>query len=263
MANHQNERQSSASSDKLLGILECIAANRTPVRLQDLAEQSGMTQPTVLRYLRTLQNGGYVYQDEDTLRYALTWKLCGLTDQLNSFIGLRNIAAPFVNELGNTLHLGVCLVVNRDHQCVYLDCIDNPRAREPLQYIGKRAPLHVTGSGKLLLSGYSDARIDEFIALRGLEKYTEHTITTKEALVRQLDEVRKQGFAYDNEECEIGLRCVSYPLRCYTGEIYAAISVFGNASEMTDAFLEKEVQPRLQAVAETISVRLGYDKNEK
>ena len=263
MANKQTERQASASSDKLLMLLECIAANRTPARLQDLAEQSGMTQPTVLRYLRTLQNTGYVYQDEDTLRYALTWKLCGLTENLHSFIGLRNIAAPFVNELGNTLHLGVCLVVNRDHQCVYLDCIDNPRAAEPLQYIGRRAPLHVTGSGKLLLSAYTEAQIDEFIALRGLEKYTEHTITTKGALIRQLAEVRKQGFAYDNEECEIGLRCVSYPLRCYTGEIYAAISVFGNAPEMTDTLLKEQIQPRLKAAAEQISARLGYDQKKE
>ena len=258
MANHPNERQASASSDKLMNILECIAANRTPVRLQDLAEQSGMTQPTVLRYLRTLQNAGYVYQDEDTLRYALTWKLCRLTDNLNSFIGLRNIAAPFVNELGNTLQLGVCLVVNRDHQCVYLDCIDNPRAMEPLQYIGKRAPLHVTGSGKLLLSAYTDAQLEEFVALRGLERHTANTITSKKELVRQLEQVRRQGFAYDNEECEIGLRCLSYPLRCYSGEIYAAISVFGNVPEMTDAFLLSEVHPRLKAVAEAISLRLGY-----
>lgn len=70
-----NERASSQSSDKLLQILECIAGNKLPVRLQDLSEQVNMTQSTVLRYLNTLVNNNYVYQEEDTLRYALTWKI--------------------------------------------------------------------------------------------------------------------------------------------------------------------------------------------
>ena len=256
---NQAERQASQSSDKLLLILEKIAESRLPVRLQELAERTELTQPTVLRYLRTLQNAGYVYQEESTSRYALTWKLCRLTENVNSYISLRNIASPYINYLANTLERGVCLVVNRENECVYLDCVDDPNSRGvPLQYIGKRAPLHVTGSGKLLLSAYSEEQVDGYIAAKGLTEYTRHTITERSRLMDELEFVRSRGYAMDAEECEIGLKCVSYPIYCYTGKIYAAISVFGSTENMSDAFIVSDVCPALSAAAETISERLGY-----
>lgn len=232
------------------------------MRLQDLAERSGMTQSTVLRYLRTLQNANYVYQEEDTLRYALTWKLCRLTERLNTNLGLRNIARPFVTQLANTLQMGVCLVVERDRRCIYLDCVDHPHASyTPLQYIGKQAPLHATGSGKVLLSSWSDAQIEEYISSENLVRCTEHTIIEPSQLWEELRQVRKQGFAVDNEECELGLKCVSYPIYCYSSTVYAAISAFGNAGEMTPLRL-KTVQDTLEKAAETISACLGWEPVE-
>ena len=263
MANQTKERQSSLSSDKLLAILECVAENRTPMRLQELAERSGMTQPTVLRYLRTLQNANYVYQEEDTLRYGLTWKLCRLTEHLNTNLSLRNIARPFVAQLANMLQMGVCLVVERDYFCIYLDCIDHPHpAYTPLQYIGKQAPLHATGSGKVLLSARSSAEIEEYISVKGLVRCTKYTITERDSLLRELEQVREQGFAIDDEECELGLKCISYPIRQYSSSVYAAISVFGNAGEMSEAFLRDTVQGVLKETADKISLCLGWDPQQ-
>lgn len=231
-----------------------------PMRLQDLAEQTGLTQSTVLRYLRTLQNSNYVYQEEDTLRYALTWKICNLTTNLNSYLSLRNIANPFVNQLANTLHAGVCLVVNQDDSCLYLDCIDSPASSQaPLQFIGKRAPLHVTSSGKLMLSSFSEARMDEYIARTGLTRFTEYTITTRDGLVAELDAIRRQGFSLDMEECEIGMRCISYPIYCYNGNLFAAISVFGRTTDLDEQFVQQQVHPLLKEISGIISQRLGYE----
>lgn len=263
MANQTKERQSSLSSDKLLAILECIAENRTPIRLQDLAEQSGITQSTVLRYLRTLQNANYVYQEEDTMRYGLTWKLCKLTEHLNTNVSLRNIARPFVAELANTLQLGVCLVVERNHQCIYLDCIDHPHpSYTPLQYIGKHAPLHATGSGKVLLAAHSNAEVEEYIATQGLVRCTERTITEAARLLDELEHVRQQGYAIDDEECESGLKCISYPIYCYASTVHAAISVFGNTDEMNDERCLAEVQAVLSKNALMISNCLGWTPKE-
>lgn len=253
------EKQSSLSSDKLLVILECIAESRTPLRLQELAERAGITQSTVLRYLRTLQNANYVYQDEDTLRYALTWKLCRLTENLHSYLSLRNIANPFVNHLANTLQLGVCLVVDREQQCVYLDCVDHPNpSYTPLQYIGKHAPMHATGSGKILLSSCTDAQIGEYISGRGLDRFTEYTITDPGRLREELRQVRTQGFAVDEEECELGLKCLSYPIYDFSNSIYAAISVFGNVDEMDNEEIRTRARIELKRAAEMISLRLGW-----
>ncbi len=254
-----SERHASMSSDKLLTILECIAKEYAPIRLQDLAERSGLTQSTVQRYLRTLQNADYVYQDEDTLRYGLTWKICSLTENMNTYLGLRNIANPFVNHLANTLQMGVCLVIERDRNCVYLDCIDHPQPHyTPLQYIGKQAPLHTTGSGKILLSSMTDSQINEYMNASGLKKCTEYTITDPAKLLEAIKVVRTQGYAIDDQECEIGLKCISYPIRTYSGAIYAAISVFGNVDDMQDEFVNERIRPELCRAAESISKRLGW-----
>lgn len=261
MANNTKERQSSLSSDKLLVILECIAQNRAPMRLQDIAMQSCMTQSTVLRYLRTLQNANYIYQDEDTLRYGLTWKLCCLTDNLDSNLGLRNIATPFVNHLANTLQMGVCLVVGKENQSIYLDCIDHPKPQyTPLQYIGKHAPLHATASGKILLSTFTDAELDLYIKDSGLKRYTEYTICEQKKLTEELEKVKECGYGVDDEECELGLKCISYPIYSYSQNVYAAISVFGNAVEMQDDAFMENLHTELKRAAEKISSRLGYNK---
>lgn len=261
MTNNTKERQSSLSSDKLLAILECIAQNRAPMRLQDIATQSTMTQSTVLRYLRTLQNANYIYQDEDTLRYGLTWKLCGLTNNLDSNLGLRNIATPFVNHLANTLQMGVCLVVGKGNQSIYLDCIDHPKPQyTPLQYIGKHAPLHATASGKILLSTFTDAELDLYVKETGLKRYTEYTICEQKELGEELEKVREYGYGIDDEECELGLKCISYPIYSYSQKIYAAISVFGNAVEMKEDLFMKNLHTELKSAAEKISSRLGYSK---
>ncbi len=257
------EKASSQSSDKLLKILECIACNRMPVRLQELAEQANMSQSTVLRYLNALLSANYVYQEEDTLRYALTWKICGLGKNLNTYSSLRSVASPYVNKLSVEMSLGSCLVIDHDFECMYLDCIDVPnQLTHTLQRIGKCAPLHTTGSGKVLLASYSNATVDEYIHKKGLSRVTEHTITSREALFAELDRVRSRGYGIDDEECEVGLRCISAPLRNYDGNVVAALSVFGNTAVLPPERIEAEVYPLLRVTAATISLRLGYKEED-
>ena len=90
-----------------------------------------------------------------------------------------------------------------------------------MQQVGNSSPLHSTGIGKLLLLNYSEEQLDQMIARKGLTRYTEHTITTKAALLAELDKVRRQGYALDNEENEVGSRCMACPIRDYSGDIVA------------------------------------------
>ena len=256
MSNTTTDRQSSQSAIRLLQIMECLSKNRVPTRLQDLAKQVKMTQSTVLRYLYTLQDENYVYQEADTLRYALTWRVCGLSENVNSLLSLRNITTPFINHLANIFHTGTCLVINEGNECVYLDCIVDSNAS--LQYIGKRAPLHVTGSGKVLLAQYNDVQLNDYIETKGLAKLTEYTIIDATALRKELEKIRSQDYGMDEEECEIGLRCISFPLRDYSGQVIAAVSVFGCIEDMSDHRIKDEIRPALKEAAATISTRLGY-----
>lgn len=252
-----SERQSSRSSLRLLQILECLADNHIPMRLQDLSKKVGMTQPTVLRYLYSLQDANYVYQEEDTQRYALTWRACKLSNSLDSSLSLRTITTPFINRLANELSLGICLVVEQDGECFYLDCVDNTNSLMP-QRIGKQAPLHATGSGKVLLTRYNEIQLNEFISKKGLAKCTEYTITDPTELKRELEIIRHRGYGLDEEECELGLRCISMPLRNYTEQIVAALSVFGSTSDITDEVIQNKILPLLKESTGLISLRLGF-----
>ena len=254
-----NTKFSSQSSDKLLLILESMANQNFPVRLQDLSEQLGIPQPTVLRYLNTLVNQNYAYKDPYTLRYALTWRVCRLSHQVLAHSGLREIASPFLREMVHTFNGGACLVVQQDDELLYLDVIDHPvHALSSLQRIGKSAPMHTTSSGKVLLSGLPDSQVERIAERKGLMPLTAHTITELPKLLEQLHQIREVGYATDDEECEEGIRCVSVPLHDYTDQLVAAISVFGTVDNINDQVMKLELAPALLDVAQRISAHLGY-----
>ena len=106
------------SSDKLFRIIECLAANRLPNRLTDLADKLDMPQPTLLRYLKTLCAQGYAYHDDVTGCYALTWKICRLADSVKSNLSLRSIASPFLNHAANVMNAGTLLAIEQDRGSV-------------------------------------------------------------------------------------------------------------------------------------------------
>lgn len=116
----------------------------------------------------------------------------------------------------------------------YLDAIDKPSAIiSSLMRIGKGAPLHCSGSGKIFLSQFSTAQLDSYIATKGLTRLTENTITSKNALLEELASIRKNGYAIDREECDPGVTCISVPVYNYTDKITAAMSVFDSTSLLT------------------------------
>ena len=258
MANETYEKNSNQSVLKLTQLLQCLAGSRVPMRLQEIAGAINIPQTTTLRYLVALVQEGYVFQDNISGRYGLTWKLCHLGEQAKVHMSLRTISSDIISELTRKVTFGICLVIEQDMECVYLDCVYDPKFS--LLRIGKSTPMHASSSGKILLSGFSDAQIDELIARRGLPKLTERTITTREQLMENLDMIRSNGYALDDEECERGLRCVAVPIYSYAERPKAALSMFGSAEQMDMACIEHEILPLLREAAAEISSRLdGID----
>jgi DNA-binding IclR family transcriptional regulator len=228
------------------------------MRLIDIAAKLDVNQPTVLRHLTQLINSNYVYQEKDTLRYGLTMKICKLGDQVNSNLGIRTIVSPYLNSLSNTLNVSSCLVIERNFEAIYLDLAEKPGAKlNTFQHIGKNAPLNATGSGKLLLSTFSERKLDEFIEVKGLEKLTPNTLSTKEELIKEFDMIRRCGYAIDNEECELGIRCVTVPIYDFTDSIVAALSVFDLPENLPQTRIEKEIIPVINKAQRAISQRMG------
>ncbi|MEG1849271.1 MAG: IclR family transcriptional regulator [Oscillospiraceae bacterium] len=255
-----NPTRTNLSSDKLLALLELLARQEEPVRLQELARQLSMPSSTVLRFLSALQNRDYVAQDIDTGRYFLTFKLCGLADSIRANQNLRNIGLPFLRNVSAVFDEATNLSIECDMAVMYIEAVRGPsKTLMSLQRIGNIAPMHCTGVGKLLLLEYTAAQLDRLIAVKGLTRFTASTLTSREQLEAELAQVRAQGYAYDNEECEEGARCIAAPIRDYTGRIVAGISVSGPVTRMTDSHIEKNL-PALLDAARQISSRLGWPR---
>lgn len=222
------------SVEKVIQIIEVMAKEGRSMRLQDIALKTDMPASTALRMVNTLLVYGYVNQDPDTLRYSLSLKFAQIGSIVSSQVSLRQIAHPLLVELSHRCKESCCLAVESEMELIYTDVVDGPdNMLKIMQRIGKRAPLHSTGIGKLLLLNYSREHLRELIRIKGLTPLTPNTVCTEEALLERLSLIRAQGYALDDEECELGARCVAAPVYDYTGQVVAGISVSGPVSRLS------------------------------
>ncbi|MBS6644384.1 MAG: IclR family transcriptional regulator [Clostridiaceae bacterium] len=251
--------QGNQSSVKLLKVFEHLVLKREPQRLLDIANDLKMNSSTVLRFLATLVNEGYVEQNEETLKYFPTYKICALANNVNNYVDMRMIARPYMEQLAKIFGESVCMAVEENMRSVYIEVIrESNQSLMMVQSVGNAVPMHCTGNGKVMLLNYSEEDLDKLIRVEGLARYTENTLTSKWQLVRELEKIRERGFAYDEEERELGARCVAFPIYNYTGKVVAGLSVTGPKNRMTDELIE----PRLddfRRISLEISKKLGYD----
>ena len=248
------------STEKALAIIEYLAEVRDPARLQDISKDLGINTSTALRFINTLENSGYVLQDSETLRYFLTMKICTIANKVMSTRTLRDISVPFLKQITRIFGEMSCLAEEHDMTVIYTNVHDGPdKMLRTMSRIGKIAPMHCTGVGKCLMLNYSDAEILKLAEVKGLPVFTKNTISTVEKLREELAEVRSKGYAYDNEECEIGARCVAVPVRDADGKVVASLSVTGPVVRMTDKKIDENICLLFEA-ADNFSKILGYEK---
>ena len=234
--------RSNQSSEKMLKILEFLARQREPIRLMDISKFLGINSSTVLRFLTSLVDNGYAAQDKETSRYYLTYKICALSNQVLENVDIRRIARPYM----------------KDMKVVYMEVVESPNSTiRSMQRIGNIAPMHCTGIGKLLLFNYTEEDIDRLILKEGMPKFTEYTPTTKWELMELLKTAKKEGLAYDNEECEIGARCVAVPVYDSSGRVMAGISVTGPKTRLTDELIAPRLG-ELKRIVGKVSREMGY-----
>jgi len=249
---------SNQSTEKALAIIEYLVSRSEPVRLNEISRDLSINASTTLRFLTTLQNCGYVFHDADTFQYSLSYKICRLANKFSVNMELRDITHPYLIQLTDIFQESACVSVEQNMEMVYVDVMSGPgKVLMGMQRVGNTSPMHSTGNGKLLLLNYTEEQIDQLIEKRGLPRFTNNTLTDKAALQRRLEEVRQKGYATDEEENEIGLRCVAYPIYDYTDKIIAGLSITGPSSRITEALMEERGH-YLKKAAKDISRRLGY-----
>ena len=251
------------SIEKTIQIVEVMARGKGPMRLQDVAKKCGMPASTVMRMLNTLQVYGYVNQDPCTQHYSLSLRFARLGCLVSEQTNMRDVARPFLAELAQRCQETVCLWCEAEMEVECTDVVDGPDGILMVsQRVGARAPLHATGAGKLLLLNYSNQKLNEYIAVKGLRALTPHTLVTREALVNSLEMIRSRGYALEDEERELGARCVAAPVRDYTGKVVAGISISGPVSRLTKERIQVII-PVVQETANRISKLLAYSEESE
>lgn len=211
---------------KALLILEEMTKIESPFRLQDLSLRLSMSPSTVSRFINTFIDFGYIKKDPNTNSYYMTMKLAGLGAHTRANFPFQQMLTKYVREISKHFNETSSLCVENDMQMVYIATEESQRhILKNLKRIGHVAPIHATGVGKCHLLNYSEAKLNELVEKKGLQRLTDHTIVTLEDLRKEIELVKNQGYALDNEECEVGVRCVAVPIKDYTGTVVASISI--------------------------------------
>ncbi len=243
--------------NKTIGLLEALA-QQEELGVTELAGRAGMHKSTAYRFLNTLKELGYVRQNASNDRYSLTLKLFALGSCVLGRMELWKQAHPIMEQLAEQTRETVHLAVLDDGRPVYLGKFESTQALRVSMSsrIGQSAPIYCTGVGKLLLAHASAEEVERILDREQLRRFTAHTITDRVLLARELDNIRQQGFAFDDEEHEVGVRCVAAPVHNSQGATVAALSI-----SMPSVRLPNSEIPRYRELvtkaAEEISQRIG------
>ncbi|WP_433143749.1 IclR family transcriptional regulator [Actinomadura nitritigenes] len=239
------------SLERAFELLEHLADAGGEMALSELTEVSGLPMPTIYRLMRTLVNHGYVRQ-EPSKRYALGPRLIRLGETANRLLGTwaRPVLARLVDDVGETANMAVL----EGDEAVYVAQVPSKHSMRMFTEVGRRVQPHCTGVGKALLSQLPDERVREILGRTGMAAHTPNTFTDQEALLAELRRVREQGFALDDEEQEIGVRCVAVPLR--GAPALTALSVSGPSGRMTHEAVA-DVVPIVRDAADRFAKELG------
>ncbi len=245
------------SVNRALTILEVLSDYSEGLGLTEISEKIGLHKSTVYRLLSTLIYKEYVTQDPKTNKYRITLKLFELGNKRVEDMDLLTASRIYSEELMKSVNEVVHLVVREGNDIVYLDKVEADNTIQMASKVGKRSPLYCTSVGKAILAHLPEDEVEEIWKTSRIEKLTEFTITDFDRLKKELDIVRQKGYAIDNEENEMGVRCIGAPIFNRRGEVEGAISISGPTTRVTEDKVE-EFAREVVKYSKLISRELGY-----
>jgi IclR family transcriptional regulator, carbohydrate utilization repressor len=239
--------------ERMFHLLEVLAAREEPVSLKDISERTGLHPSTAHRILNDLAIGRFVDRPEPGV-YRLGMRLLELGNLVKARLSVRDTALGPMRELHKHIQQPVNLSVRQGDEIVYVERAYSERSgMQVVRAIGGRAPLHLTSVGKLFLAHDDAARVRAYAARTGLMGHTRNSITQLAQLERELQTSRRLGTARDNEELEMGVRCMAAGIYDDQGRLVAGLSISAPADRLDEHWL-----PKLQATAAQISAALGH-----
>lgn len=240
-----------------LELLDLMADRAGEISVTEAARFLRVDRSTASRLLATLESRGFVDQHVETHRFRLGTKLIHLSNILLESLSLGTIGHEEVRALVEQTGEGAQLAILGKTDAVFVDHVDGPERLTIATNVGDHDPLHCTAIGRALLSGLSDDEVRDLLARTHLERYTPKTVIALSELVDRVRIVRRQGYAFDDEERYAGVQCVAAPVYDHTGRVVAAIGISGPTPRMIRA-TEKVLAGAVRAASRQLSSRLGY-----
>jgi DNA-binding IclR family transcriptional regulator len=245
------------TATRLFQIIEFLASSKDWVSLREMARELHISAASAYRALSSLKEIGYVRQHPQDGSYQLTLKIAWISAQLLENVQLRQIAHPFLQQLTSATNETTHLAVLEGTEFVYIDKVDNAQAVRMRSRVGQRGRLYCAAVGKVMLAFMPETECEALSRRLRLQAATEHTITDAAAFREELGKVRELGYAVDDEENEVGIRCVGAPVYDHTGRLTAAVSISGWTITMTPERIPK-LAPQLVQTCQRISAELGF-----
>ena len=244
------------SVDRAITVLEILARDGH-AGVSDVAAEIGVHKSTAFRLLAALEERDLVEQNTDRGKYQLAFGILRLASAIPTRIDMARQAQPVLDDLAANLDETINLAVVREQYAVNVQQARSSAAVASQNWVGQLTPLHATSSGKILLAYMPDQQRDSILDKAGLPALTEMTITSRQALLKQLDEIRETGFATTFEELEVGLNAAAVPVRDHTGAVVGALSASGPAYRF-DAERITGATDDLREAGSRISHRMGW-----
>jgi IclR family transcriptional regulator, KDG regulon repressor len=248
--------------DRAVQILDCFGFDHPELSVSEVGLSTGLHKSTAHRILMALEYNDLIKQNPETGKYHLGIKLFKLGHQAVSQLKLRETCRPFLIRIMNKTEETAHLAVLDDDQVLYLDKVEGPHALRMPSRVGRHIPTYCTSLGKAMLSCLEEQEVKRILRKQALKAYTPNTVKNLDLLLADLRAIRNRGYSIDNEEIEIGLRCVGAPIKDYTGAMVGAISAAAPSARLSGQKVSS-VGKLVMAVAEEISAKLGYEKPTK
>jgi len=239
--------------ERIFSLIDVLASREEAMSLKEISAKTGLHPSTTHRILNDLAVGRYVDRPEAG-SYRLGMRLLELGNLVKGRLNVRDAALTPMRELHKLTQQPVNLSMRQGDEIVYIERAFSERSgMQVVRAIGGRAPLHLTSTGKLFLAADDPQRVRSYASRTGLAGHTRNSITQLPLLERELSKARQYGMARDNEELELGVRCMAAGIYDDQGKLVAGLSISAPADRLDEGWLSK-----LQATASEISNALGF-----
>ena len=244
------------SLGRAFAILEEVARHREGIGLADLSKLVGLHNSTTFHLAKTMVSLGYIRQEKETKRYRVGRPLFALAASALDEIEMVNLATPVLEDLSRETGESSHFSVRMGDAIVVIARTSGPGAFQLTDRVGVVRPAHCTALGKAILASLQPNQLQRFLERAPLEPSTERSITEIPVLMRELEEVRRTGIAFDDGEFNLEVRCVAVPVKDFTGKVIGALGISGPIWRQTDQVLREQAKI-VQAAAARLSAEFG------